>query len=75
MSRGFKICLWVIGAYCLLMSPLIWEGIKNGDAALHGAPMYMGLLAGLLWRYRRQRTCIGRSEPSGDIGGLPLPRE
>jgi hypothetical protein len=52
VSRGFKICLWVLGAYCVLMSPLIWEGLKDGNGTMNGAPAYIGLLAGLLVRYR-----------------------
>jgi hypothetical protein len=56
VSRGFKICLWILGAYCLLMAPLIWQGLLDGNATMNGAPTYIGLLSGLLIRYRSKRA-------------------
>lgn len=54
MSKGFKICLIVIGAYCVLMSPLIWEGVKAGNYAAAGGPVYIGLLFALLSRQKKR---------------------
>jgi hypothetical protein len=67
VSRGFKICLWVLGAYCVLMSPLIWEGLRDGNGTMNGAPAYIGLLAGLL--------VLNRRKPGASPGSAEKPRD
>jgi len=55
MSRGFKICLWVLGLYTLFMSPLIWQGIKDGSVAIAPLAVYLGILAAWLPRLKNGR--------------------
>lgn len=64
MSKGFKISLVLIGLYIVLVWPLFWSGIKAGNLAKEGAPVYLGLLLALLARQSRIAN-KRRNQPPG----------